>query len=203
MKSKKGYFKYFLAMDCETSGLQPNSFTPFLDKNGGRYQAVSWGLQVVDAITLKAVDELYVEIQWNGESLWDDRAEQVHGLSKEYLEEHGVTEEEAVCEIGNLIVKWWGGTAQINGFGHNVATFDIPFLIELFERHGIPLKFSHRCYDTTTLALILMEQYNSDDLFEELSLPPRCKHNALEDVKLEVLAAKRLKQIFNIALNGI
>jgi hypothetical protein len=193
---KKGEFKYILGMDCETSGIG-NAGTvlqPYYSKNG-YYQTVSWGLAVIDSTSFKIVDKLYVEIKWNGESLWDAKAEAVHGLSKEYLEDNGVTEEEAVVIIGNFIIKWFG-PAYISCLGHNVATFDIPFLIDLFHRFDMQLKLSHRHYDTNTLALVCTDNYNSDDFFEAMDLPARGKHNALEDLKYEITAARRLKAVF-------
>jgi len=88
MKTEKneprGYFEKLLAMDCETTGLKYNADDP-----SGGYQAVSWGLIVANALTLKPIEEMYIEIKWNGMSTWSQEAEQVHGLTKEHLNKNG------------------------------------------------------------------------------------------------------------------
>ena len=83
--SSKGFFGKILAMDCETSGVAVNTDDP-----SEGFQSISWGLVVVDANTLNTIDEMYVEIKWDKESKWDSKAEKVHGLTREYLEQHGL-----------------------------------------------------------------------------------------------------------------
>ena len=83
----KGYFSKLLVMDCETSGLAFKNYDPSIEPDGREYQAVSWGLAVVDSTTFKVIDTLYVEIKYNGLAIWSERAEAVHQMSKEYLEE--------------------------------------------------------------------------------------------------------------------
>ena len=102
----RGYFERILAVDCETTGLAVNRDDPSFDpETGTEYQAISWGLVVADAQTLKPIEKMYLEVQWNGESKWDDRAQKIHGLSKEHLAANGFTEEEAVEAIGTLILN--------------------------------------------------------------------------------------------------
>ena len=128
-KSPRGYFKYTLAADCETSGIALNCDDPSQNpKTGEKYQAVSWGLVVVETGTLKAVDELYVEIQWDKQYKWNDGAQRIHGMSREYLRDNGVPMKEAVEQIGSLILTYWGPDSPICLLGHNVHTFDLPFL---------------------------------------------------------------------------
>jgi oligoribonuclease (3'-5' exoribonuclease) len=199
-----GFFKYALGIDCETSGLQfGNYLKPYETFDGGYYQAVSWGVQVIEIQTLKKVDELYLEIQWDGVSEWNSKAESVHGLSKQYLKEHGISEVQAVEEIGSLIMNYWGGISNLSCMGHNVATFDIPFLYAMFARHGIELKFSARQYDTNTLGMICAETYNSNDLFESFGIAKRDTHNALDDINYEVECARLIKNIFKIGLSKV
>ena len=128
-KKPRGHFDYFLAIDCETSGMSFGTDDPSINtKTGQVYQSVSWGLIVVDATTLKTVEELYLEIKWDGESEWDKRAEKVHGLSLAHLEEHGMSTEDAVVAIAGLILKYWGPDTPLCLAGHNVMTFDMPQL---------------------------------------------------------------------------
>jgi hypothetical protein len=194
----RGYFQYLLAIDCETSGLFFNEDDPsFNSSTKEYYQAVSFGLVVANAEKLTPVEELYVEIQWDRKSLWSEKAESVHGLSKEYLDKHGISTKNAVEEIGNLIIKYWGPANSIRLLGHNVATFDIWFLRRLMRSEGINLHFGNRHVDTSTLGYIALNVFNSDDLFKQLGLPVRDKHNALDDAKYALETARRIRKIFN------
>ena len=204
MTNPTGYFKYILAMDCETTGLKFNSDDP-----SDGHQALSWGLIVADAHTLKPVEELYVEIKWNAESLarrkqdptFGIKAESIHGLTFNYLEEHGVTEEEAVIQMVSLIMKYFG-TKNIRTLGHNVATFDIWFMKRLTRAFEIPLKFGSRNVDTSTIGFVAFETYTSDQLFDMLGFDKRKAHNALDDAKMSLAAARQLRVIVQAALDG-
>ncbi len=180
-KKPKGYFKYFLIVDSETSGIASGSDDVAINRNTGEYyQAVSFGLIVVDFETMTAVDKLYVEIKWDGMSGWSKKAESVHKLTQEYLANHGVTRPEAVELIGNFIINHFGPATPIVLAGHNPA-FDMCFLKELMRSEGIELMFSHRMLDTNSIGAIMFNTYNSDDLFQLISSRNSTKHNALED----------------------
>ena len=202
----RGYFQYLLTIDCETTGLNFNSDDP-----SEGHQAVSWGVIVTDAETLKPIEELYVEIKWNEESKKQreenkkhgKRAEEIHGLTYDYLEENGVTEEEAVEQIGTLILKYWGPEVSIRTLGHNVHTFDMPFLRSMFRRNGIALKFGNRHYDTNSIGWCTFGTFNSDDLFELVGFDLRDKHNALDDARMALTAARTIRLVFDKALNEI
>lgn len=198
----RGYFKNVLVFDCETTGIALNSLDPTHDEDTGKtYQMVSAGFIIADIDTLKPLDELYVEIQWNGESEWTLEAQKVHGLTKEYLEKEGLTELEAVEEIGSFLITHFGPENCIHLLGHNVATFDRYFLARLFEKFGIGLNFGNRHIDTYSLGVTLLGAYNSDDLFSALGLGQRDAHNALEDVRLTLAAARRIQKLFGSLLS--
>jgi len=190
-------FDKILVMDSETTGIQRgNCLYPCRGKNGAYYQPISWGLIVADFKTLKPIEELYVEIQWDGISIWDNGAQAVHGMSIEYLQKNGVTELEAVEQIGSLIMEYWGPDNHINILGHN-PTFDLAFFSDMFLRYDIDLKISHRTYDTNTLGGILLDCYTSDQLFTNMGEPHRDKHNALEDARCSLTAARKIKILWN------
>jgi DNA polymerase III epsilon subunit-like protein len=210
----RGYFKYVLAVDSETTGLcfknyDHNENPVYNSTTGERHQALSWGFLVVDTEDFSIVDELYIEVQWNEESLlqrhedpsFGKKAEEVHGLTLSYLEEHGIPEEEAVMLIGELILKWFGPENAIKLLGHNVHLFDLAFLRDLFKRYGIALKFGNRHYDTNSGAFMTFGTWNSDDLFEQIGFEARGDHNALDDIKMTVEAARIMKMIFQKALD--
>lgn len=181
MEKTKGYFDKILAIDCETSGYASNSVDASYEfHNKQHYQAVSVGLIVVNAATLTPIRDLYVEIKWDGLSEWSLGAERVHGLSLQHLEDNGVTSVEAVEQIGNLILDFWGPDSYINLLGHN-PEFDKHFLKRLMLSEGINLHFSNRNIDTNTLGFTVFNTYNSDDLFDVIGIQQRQHHNALQD----------------------
>lgn len=198
----RGYFEKILAMDCETTGLAINRDDPSYDpENDVEYQSVSWGFIVANAQTLEPIEKMYIEIQWNGEAKWDNRAQKIHGLSKEHLAANGFTESEAVEAIGTLIMKHWGPTVRIGTLGHNVATFDIWFLKRLFRRHGIELSFGSRHVDTSSIGFVNWNTYTSDQLFEAVGFESRGDHNALQDAEQSLAAARITKMLFNKCLD--
>ena len=199
----RGYFEKLLFIDCETSGLAFNSVDPSYDEATGKtYQAVSWGMVVTDAQTLKAIERLYVEIKWDGKSEWSVDAQRVHGLSLEYLEEHGMTDEEAVVAIAELILKYWGPDGVVCVGGHNVATFDLPFLRRLLTDNGIHVKFGSRVVDTNSLGFGTFGTFISDDLFDTVGIPERGEHNALADADAARIAVQRVRKMFTQCLNA-
>jgi hypothetical protein len=204
-KTPRGYFKYTLAGDCETTGIAIGCDDPtFNAKTGEKYQAVSWGLVVVETDTLKAVDELYVEIQWDKQYTWNAGAEKVHGMSKEYLRENGVPMKEAVEQIGSLILNYWGPDSPVCMLGHNVHTFDMPFMRATLRSQGIEVKFANRHVDTNSIGFAALNTYNSDDLFEMIGLPTRdpSKHNALVDAKNALQVVRSVRAIYDHAIKG-
>ncbi len=205
----RGSFDYLLAIDCETTGLCLNSPSPvFNQRTFEQHQAISWGVIVADAHTLQPVEKLYVEVKWNDaskkqrkeDSSFGTKAEQIHGLDFQYLEKNGVSEEEAVAQIGNLIVKYWGPTVSIRTLGHNVHLFDLPFLRDLFERHDISLSFGNRHYDTNSIGFATFKSFTSDELFEAVGFEARGDHNALTDAEQALEATRIIRTIFQAAI---
>lgn len=196
-RNKTGSYDLILVGDVETTGLHFNSLNP-CRKNDEYYQAVSVGLIVADAVTLEPLDELYIEIKWDGKSIWSDKAEAVHGLSKEHLEANGLSVDEAVGSIVEFVYKWWpptGSTSRqrnVRMAGHNVGSFDIYFIHDLFEcANASDLMFStgNRYIDTSTIGWCVFDTFTSDQLFNILA-EERTIHNSLEDARLSLTALK-------------
>lgn len=125
----KGSYDFILAIDCETTGLCLNHESPVYNpKTQERHQTVSWGIIIADAQTLTPIEQLYTEIKWNDASKKQRKdnlkfgsfAETIHGLTYDHLEKNAITEEQAVEQIGSLIVKYWG---QKLVFEHLVIMF--------------------------------------------------------------------------------
>jgi hypothetical protein len=210
MPTKRGKFKYLLGIDCETTGLCFSNDSPIHNPNTGEtHQTVSWGALVIESESLEVVEEAYVEIQWN-ELSCDQReddpkfgtfAEKVHGLSKDYLDQNGMPEEEACLILGTMVNKYWSPKTSIVTMGHNVHTFDMPFFRDMFRRQGIELRLNNRHVDTNSIAYANWETFNSDDMFELLGFEDRKDHNALEDIKqtLQALVVSRTIMSSNVA----
>jgi Exonuclease len=194
----RGYTEFVCFLDAETSGIAFNADDPSHDPSTGEtYQAVSFGLVVANANTLKTVEELYVEIKWNGESKWDKRAEAIHGLSLAHLEQNGVDEEQAVVQIASLFLKYWGPDVPVCLGGHNVATFDKFFLRRLLRKHGIEVKFANKYIDTNSVGFATFLTHNSDDLFALVGCPDRSAgHNALQDARNALQAIRTVRTLF-------
>lgn len=189
-----GYFKYVLACDCETTGLFYDCDNKAYNaQTGEHYQSIAWGFIVADAQTLEPVETLYLEIKWDGEALWDENAEEVHGLSKQYLKQNGITPLQASEQIEVLTKKYWKHYEPICLLGHNVYSFDSWFLNHLMESNGKKLRISGRSIDTFSLGKIALGAFNSSQLFEQLGLGNRGVHNALEDTEMALASAKQIK----------
>jgi DNA polymerase III epsilon subunit-like protein len=199
--NQKAYFKHVLAVDCETTGLTFGSDDP-----SDGHQAVSWGLVVADSQSFEPIEELYVEVQWNPVSIQSRKkdpkfgtyAEKIHGLSQSYLKKNGVPELEAVSQIANLILKYWGPTNAISTLGHNVATFDMPFLRAMFHRHNVDMRFANRHMDSFSLGVGTVGAFDSNNLFETMGNSDRTDHNALDDCKMALDAFHLVKKLWTV-----
>lgn len=197
--NNKDKIKFVLAVDVETTGLSWVQGDP-----SQGHQIVSIGLIVADAETFEPIEEKYVEIKWNEQSKAARRkdpkfgvgAEEVHGLTYEYLESNGLDEEDAVVEIAEIIVKYWSTDVTIQLLGHNVGTFDVHFVRNLLHKHELMFKFASRMYDSHSLGAGTIGAVNSDQLFEALGFDTREEHNALEDARMSLDAFKIIRKLW-------
>ena len=113
-------------------------------------------------------------------------------MTKDYLNENGLTSEDAVAEIGNLIINHWGPDSPVCVAGHN-PHFDLSFLKRLLRSQGLEIKFGSKMIDTNSIGFAVYGTHNSDDLFETVGVPVRGRHNALDDAEavLKVLQVTR------------
>lgn len=199
MTRRNTKFDYVLACDFETSGLALGCLDPtFNPATGEKYQAVSGGLIVASAKTLKPIEKLYVEIKHDDRYVWSEGAEKVHGLSREYLAKNGLTRFDAAGRIVTFLEKYFGPISEIRRIvmaGHNVATFDRYFLIELLQELGIELSIGNRHLDTFSNGFVLWGTTDSDEVFDMLG-KVRDQHNALEDAELSLDTLRYMRQWF-------
>jgi DNA polymerase III epsilon subunit-like protein len=196
-----GWVQFVLAIDCETTGINYRSDDP-----SEGHQAISWGMAVASAQTFNVVSEpLYLEVKWNDECLdakekdrsFGTEAEKIHGLTLEYLEENGMPEEEAVTHIGSLILDYWGTDNSVMLLGQNVATFDLWFLRRALRNHGIHIKTAHRVIDTATIGIVILDSYNSDQVFETCGYSKRGDHNSLDDALMSLGVCRKVKNLIS------
>jgi DNA polymerase III epsilon subunit-like protein len=191
-------FKNIVSIDCETSGYNKKAIvSPYEGDIATGYQAVSWGLVISTPDTFKPIDQLYVEVKWNGKAKWSPKAEQVHGLSKEYLEENGVTEEEAAVDILEFLMKNLDISEPIYFLGQNAPSFDVIFFKDLLRRYDVKnIIVSSRCFDTFALSAGTIQKYKSDSMFKKVGLKERKKHNSLEDALYALETYRRINLIW-------
>ncbi len=198
-----------LWIDWETTGAD---FDQGYNTTFSKYQGISIGLVVADNETFEEVDSLYVEFKFNANDYqWTDGAEAVHGLSREHLEQNGLTQEEGLAEIVEFILKHFGdkvismadqvpvGKVQIGG--HNVD-FDIQGLQHLFNKFNLRLGIHHVKLETSGAAFIAIGEYRSNVTFEFFGGAVRANHNALDDARLALSAARGIRQLVQAALGG-
>lgn len=187
-----------LFIDVETSGYDLHNM---LDRSGnGKFQMVSLGAIVASANTLKELDQFYIEFKYMPECVWAPEAERIHKLSKEYLEENGVDYQDGFVELTKFLIKHYDPSRSITLGGHNVSTFDRHFLIQLFNHNDAAIQLSGQCVDSYTLGKVLLNANNSNELFEQVGIS-RDAHNALEDARASLKAARLVKKLYETALN--
>ena len=192
MKKPRGHFDVIFAVDCETSGINYTS-----NDISNNYQSISWGIIVSDPDTFEEIDSIYVEIKFDDTKyLWDWKAEKIHGLSREHLEENGETSEDASAIITDFILKYHNIDKPLILLGHNVGTFDRIFLKKLLHSHGMNFKFAGRCLDTFSLSMGTVKEFNSDDLFNRFGLKERAHHNSLEDARNSLMIFKYCSELW-------
>jgi hypothetical protein len=160
------------AISIETSGINKD------DCNKGKdYQILSFGIIIADAKTFNPIDNIYGQVKWNGESIWNVNLEPMHGFTKEYLNENGVDEEVAAAIIGKIFFDHFE-TNPIILLGHNISTFGYWFIKNILDKYGIDLCISIRMLDTFTIGKTFFNLDNSKEIFSLLNRPE--KMNSLE-----------------------
>jgi DNA polymerase III epsilon subunit-like protein len=189
--------KYALCIDWETTG------SNFGGDSTIDYQGIAFGAIIFDTETLEPVDTLYREIQFDATKYkWTTGAEKIHGLSQEYLAANGVTRQQALEDLLNMILKWIGTESKIMFCGHNVD-FDICFTQQLCKDFGIDINVHHVKMETSGAAFILIGKYKSDDVFEFFTGVKRDgAHNALDDAMITLETARNMRALITAALEG-
>ena len=166
------------------------------------YQGIAFGVVICDTDTWEPVAELYRELHFDETKYkWTEGAQKVHGLSREHLAEFGVSREEALADLLELILQYIGANNKILVVGHN-ADFDIAFTHQLAHDFGVELKFHHVKVDTSGLSFAMIGKYKSDDVFPFFCGERAKTHNALDDAKMTLTVVRSFKQLVQLALQG-
>lgn len=181
--------RFGLAIDWETTG-----FTPEEGQRASKHQGISFGAVIFDISSLTPIETLYREIQFDSKYEWTSGAERIHGLTREYLAKHGVTQQTAAVELGSLVMKYIN-TEPIITLGHRVI-FDIEFTNQLMSTIDVKFDYDPIKIDTAALATVFLGVQSSNELFELCGLPERTEHNSLDDILYTLESARMLKQGF-------
>jgi DNA polymerase III epsilon subunit-like protein len=190
--------KFLLVMDWETSGTTWGTFEETFEL----YQGISFGAIIADATTFEPVETLYREIKFDAAKYaWSQEAENIHGKSREHLNEHGVKSKDAAIDLAELILKYFGGQAPVMFLGHN-SQFDIYATKQLMEPYGVMPKLHHVVLDSSPLAFAVCGEYSSNKVFELFAgVEKRDLHNALEDAFACLAVLRTIRQIFEKGLS--
>lgn len=179
--------KFGLAIDWETSGYSVPNYAE-------KHQGLSLGAVIFDMTTFDVVDTLYLEIKFDPRFVWEDSAANVHGLTREYLAQNGVTRADAAAQLAEFIFKYMG-TEKIVALGHRVF-FDIAFTNQLMDEVGFELQWDPIKIDSAAIALTFLGVTSSDQLFDMMGMPPRQAHNSLEDIVYTLESVKGIRDYF-------
>lgn len=181
---------YGLCIDWESSG------SDFLGNSALTFQGLSFGAIIFNTRTFEIVDELYVEIKFDETTYqWSNDAQKIHGLTREYLAEHGVEREEACVLLMEFLLKHLGPNPKVMVLGFNTG-FDINFTEQLFNDFGVEFKSHHVVLDVAGMSFICFGTYKSDHVFELFGNDKRAAHNALEDARMTLEVARQYNAIF-------
>jgi DNA polymerase III epsilon subunit-like protein len=181
-----------LCLDWETSGSDFDS-----SDNTQKYQGLSYGAIIFDTRTFEPVDKLYVEMKFDESKYkWSMGAQNIHGLSREYLEQFGISREEGCILLAEFILKYLGPNANVMFAGHN-ANYDIGFTKQLFRDFGLEFNTYHVVLDTAPMCFTAFGTHKSNDLFEIFGFDTRNAHNALQDAEMTLECLKNFRALFN------
>lgn len=172
--------KTITCIDVETTGLSP--------KND---YIIQLSLVNVDANTFEEIEHFNSYIIPNGKYEISQAAEEVHGISREYLETHGKYLRDVVKEVFELIEK---SDAYLT---YNGNSFDFKFLVKDFGEIGYEFPLDRPCFDAYGMECKMTprdlsttyKKYTGED-FEDA-------HDSLNDVRATVKVFSKQLQLLD------
>lgn len=206
-KTKQLNIEFGLCLDWETTGAD------FGKDSSLRYQGIEFGAIIFNAKTFEPIEKLKLYVKFNPDKyVWTEGAQKIHGLTVEFLEANGVTQEEAATQLAELILKYFG-TSRVLFLGHNpefdrrftnqlLNSIDIEFSVENSGKFDSQIEVFHVVLDTSALGYIAFGIYKSDLLFEKIGFPARGDHDALADAEQTLETCAAVRALIQVALNG-
>lgn len=199
--------QFGLCLDWETSG------SAWGDDSSKEYQGISFGAIIFDTSNFQPIKKLYQVIKFDETRYkWSEEAEKVHGLSREFLEKNGVSQEEAAINLLELLSEFFAGS-KVMFLGHN-CEFDIRFTKQLLDivevefslensgKYDTHIHLHHVVLNTSQLGFITLGLYKSDLLFDAMGFEKREEHNALNDAEMTLQTCANIRFLMETALNG-
>ena len=198
--------KYGLCIDWETSGVNWGG------DSSKDYQGLAFGAIVFETDTFEPVEKLYLEIKYDDTKWkWSEDAERIHGLSREYLEANGISQEDAATQLLELILKYFGPDSKVMLLGHNpefdrrftnqlLNSVEFEFSVEKQNPDFTQIQLHHVMLDTSSLGFITLGLYKSDLLFEKIGFPERGMHNALQDAEQTLQTCQIIRSLVQLGL---
>lgn len=190
--------KFILVPDVETSG---STFGTY-EETFSKYQAIAFGVIVAKSDTFEEVDSLEFKIKFDASKYeWSAEAEKIHGLSRETLENEGLSKEDAALLLGEFILKYFG-TGKVMIANHNTF-FDIEAMRQLLEPFGVMPDLHHVVLDTSALGFVAMGKYRSNDVFEFFNGERPSIHDALGDARMALGVMRGIRGLVDVALGQL
>ena len=206
MATKQQNFDFGLCLDWETSGATWGGDSSI------KYQGISFGAIVFNMKTFEPVEKLHLYVKFDESKYeWTEGAQKIHGLTREFLDENGVTQEDAAMQLAELILKYWGPDTKVVFLGHNpefdrrftnqlLNTIGIEFSVEKTGKFESRIEVFHVVLDTSALGYIAFGLYKSDLLFEKIGFPDRGDHNALTDAEQTLETCRVVRELVKMSL---
>lgn len=156
----------YLVVDTETTGLIP-----------WKHRLLSVGAVVLNE-RLEMVDFMHVFIRPPLYTPGYKDAQQVHGLTKKFLSDNGISERKAVVQLSILSARYDRPVIV----GHNVA-FDYYFIKAAYMRQRIENPLSYRMLDVPVLARLVDLPIKGSELAKALGVVNNKEHDALADAR--------------------
>jgi DNA polymerase-3 subunit epsilon len=164
-----------LFIDTETGGINPD-----VDS------LLSIGLVCWENGEILAKKEIFIK---HKEYHIVKRAQSINGITEEFLEKYGITEEMAINELLDFCKLNFSFNNRITIAGHNIS-FDVNFLKKLFKNNNLSFSkyFSHRFIDTASILMFLSYAnklpngiISSSEAFKYYGIYIENRHSAVED----------------------
>lgn len=160
---------FYLSIHVETTGLNSN-----IDQNVNEgHSIVAIGVSVCDKDFNKVDDKIiFIDSGLNNEEI----VPEFNGITKEFLSEEGISEEDAVIEFANFILEYFSPNDNIVCLGQNVQYFCIPFLKELLYKYEVYINFACNALDVFSLTTPTLGELSLKEVVEVFgdvdNLPP-------------------------------